>query len=307
MAGETAGAAHAPDRRKRGLAPALLRAMRPLQWSKNGLVFAALVFDRRFTDPAAVLTTVLAAACFCAASSAIYLLNDARDVERDRAHPRKRFRPIAAGELSVRRALIVAALLAVASVAGGVAIDPGFGGVVAGYLALMYAYNAGVKHMAILDVFAIAAGFVMRAAGGALAIDVPISPWLYVCTMLLALFVGFSKRRHELALLEGDAAAHRESLEAYTLPLLDQLIGILAAATVMTYSLYTFDASNVPENHALMLTIPFVVYAVFRFLMLVHRSELGGSPEAMLFFDRPLRLTIIGWCLTSAAILYLTR
>lgn len=301
------GSASGEARRKRGLAPAMLRAMRPLQWSKNGLVFAALVFDRRFTDPGAVLTTALAALCFCAASSAIYLLNDARDVERDRAHPRKRFRPIAAGEVSVRSALLVAAALAAGSVAAGVALDPGFGGIVAAYLALMYAYNAGVKHMAILDVFAIAAGFVLRAAGGAIVIDVPISPWLYTCTMLLALFVGFSKRRHELALLEGEATAHRESLEAYTLPLLDQLIGILAAATVMTYSLYTFDASNAPANHALMLTIPFVVYAVFRFLMLVHRSEMGGSPEAMLFFDRPLRLTILGWGLTSAAILYLTR
>jgi 4-hydroxybenzoate polyprenyltransferase len=294
-------------RRRRGTAPALLRAMRPLQWTKNGLVFAALVFDRRFTDPQAVLTTLLAALCFCAASSSVYLLNDARDAERDRHHPRKRLRPVAAGEITVRQAQLAALALSMAAIGGAVAIGTGFGLVIAAYLALMFGYNAGIKHMAIIDVFAIAAGFVLRAAGGAIAIDVPISPWLYVCTMLLALFVGFSKRRHELALLGEEAATHRESLSAYTLPLLDQLIGILAAATVMTYSLYTFDASNAPQNHALMLTIPFVVYAVFRFLMLVHRSELGGSPEAMLLFDRPLRWTIVGWGVVSAAILYLTR
>ena len=156
----------------------------------------------------------------------------------------------------------------------------------------------------IVDVFAIAAGFVLRAVGGAVAIAVPISPWLYVCTMLLALFLGFGKRRHELATLQQEAVNHRANLASYSLPLLDQIIAVVASATVMAYSLYTFDAPNVPDNHAMMLTIPFVVYAIFRYLYLIYRRDLGGSPEVLLVTDRPLFLSIIGWALTSIAILY---
>jgi 4-hydroxybenzoate polyprenyltransferase len=293
---------------KIGGSPAtLLRAMRPLQWTKNWLVFAAMVFDRKFTDAGSIGIAILAALCFCAASSSTYLINDIRDAERDRVHPKKRFRPIASGQLSERTAAIAAAVLALGAIAGAAAIRIEFAGVIAGYLALMLSYNAVLKQIAIIDVFAIGGGFVLRAVGGAVAIDVPISPWLYVCTMLLALFVGFGKRRQELTSLAEDATAHRESLHGYTVQLLDQFINILAAATVIAYSVYTFDAAAVPRNHAMMLTIPFVVYAIFRYLLITQRSDLGGAPETLLFADRPLLLSLIGWGFTSALIIYLTK
>jgi len=286
---------------------ALLQAMRPQQWTKNGLVFAALVFDRKFTDFSTVMVSILAAICFCAASSTIYLINDVRDIERDQLHPRKRYRPIASGRITPRQALIAAAVLEIFSITIAVLISPAFALIILGYLVLMVAYTLELKQLAIIDVFAIAAGFVLRAAGGAIAIDVPVSPWLYACTMLLALLIGFGKRRSELASLGGNAIAHRPSLGEYTLVLLDQYLSILAAATVIAYSLYTFDAAAVPRNHAMMLTIPFVVYAIFRYLYLVQRSELGGIPEALLFEDKPLLISIIGWGIASAIIILLTK
>jgi 4-hydroxybenzoate polyprenyltransferase len=285
--------------------PPIVRAMRPLQWTKNGIVAAALVFDRKIFELEPALRSLLAILCFCAVSSAIYLINDLKDIEADRHHPTKRFRPIAAGEVSPRFALAVAVSLLAAALAGAAINGLGFLAVIAGYAALMVAYSAGLKQLVILDVFAIAAGFVLRAAGGAVAIDVPISPWLYVCTLLLALFLGFGKRRNELSTLDAAAVRHRANLEAYTIPFLDQLISVVASAVVMAYSIYTFAATNVPENHAMMLTIPFVAYAVFRYLFLIHRRDLGGSPEILLFTDRPLLLCILGWGLTSVAILYL--
>lgn len=287
-----------------GSLPPLLRAMRPHQWTKNGIVGAALVFDRRLFQLDPLLHGIAATLCFCAVSSAIYLINDLRDIEADRHHPTKRNRPIASGEVAPRTAITTAlTLLVVGFIAAGI-VDIGFLGIVAGYAALMIAYSAGLKQMVILDVFAIAAGFVLRAAGGAIAIDVPISPWLYVCTLLLALFIGFGKRRHELTTLDDAAVRHRANLDAYTVPLLDQLIGVVASATVMAYSIYTFDASSVPRNHAMMLTIPFVAYAIFRYLYLIHRRDLGGSPEILLFSDRPLLLCILGWGISSIVIIY---
>jgi 4-hydroxybenzoate polyprenyltransferase len=284
--------------------PPIVRALRPLQWSKNGLVFAALLFDRRVFELEPLLRSLAAAIVFCAVSSGIYLINDVRDAEYDRLHPGKRHRPIAAGELRAESATILAAVLLVGGFAGAMLIRPAFAAVIAGYMALMIAYSYVLKRLVIIDVFAIAAGFVLRAAGGALAIEVPISPWLYVCTMLLALFLGFGKRRNELATLQEAAVHHRANLDSYSVPLLDQIIAVVASATVMTYSLYTFDAPNVPANHAMMLTIPFVAYAVFRYLFLIYRKDLGGSPEVLLLTDRPLFLCIIGWALTSVAILY---
>ncbi|MDP9368823.1 MAG: decaprenyl-phosphate phosphoribosyltransferase [Chloroflexota bacterium] len=292
----------------RGLNPgALLRALRPLQWTKNAVVFAALVFDRKLFEVGPLLHSLLAAVAFCCVSSAVYLVNDLKDVDADRLHPKKRFRPIAAGTVTPTQAAVTAALLFALALAGGFVDGPKFVAVIAAYGLLMAAYTAGLKTVVILDVFAIAAGFVLRAAGGAVAIDVPISPWLYVCTMLLALFIGFGKRRSELSSLAGAAAGHRANLEAYSLPLLDQLIGIVAASTVMAYSLYTFDAATGARGgRAMMLTIPFVVYAILRYLYLVHRRDLGGSPEALLFADYPLLGAIAGWGVTSVAILYLT-
>jgi 4-hydroxybenzoate polyprenyltransferase len=296
----------AADRPGQSKAAALLRAMRPLQWTKNGLVFAALVFDEHVFEPSRLIESVVAALVFCAVSSGVYLINDLRDVEHDRLHPRKRHRPIASGEVSTREAGVVAAALIAVALCASWLVRPAFTGVIFGYLALMIAYSYGLKRLVILDVFAIAGGFLLRAAGGAVAIAVPVSPWLYVCTLLLALFIGFGKRRHELATLEDTAGRHRANLDAYSLPMLDQIIGVVASATVMAYSLYTFDSPTVPDNHAMMLTIPFVVYAIFRYLYLIHRHELGGSPEALLFADRPLLLCIIGWGLASVVILYLS-
>ncbi len=285
--------------------PPQIRALRPLQWTKNGLVFAALVFDRQIFEPAMLVRSIAAALIFCAVSSAIYLVNDLRDIAHDRLHPVKRHRPIAAGEMPANQAWLLAGLLLAGGLAGAVAVRPAFALVIAGYIVLMLAYSHGLKHLVIVDVFAIAAGFVLRAAGGAVAISVPISPWLYVCTMLLALFLGFGKRRHELAVLQENASSHRANLDSYSLPLLDQIIAVVASATVMAYSLYTFDAPNVPDNRAMMLTIPFVVYAIFRYLYLVYRKQQGGSPEVLLVTDRPLLLSIVGWGLASVVILYL--
>jgi 4-hydroxybenzoate polyprenyltransferase len=293
------------DELLRGL-NALLRAMRPLQWTKNGLVFAALIFDRKFTDAGAIGIAILAAICFCAVSSASYLINDVQDIERDQRHPRKRFRPIATGELTVQQALIASGVLSLLALVVGSLIRLEFTLVLIGYLLLMVAYNLGLKQLAILDVFAIGGGFVLRAVGGAVAIDVPISPWLYVCTMLVALLIGFSKRRQELISLANMAVLHRESLRGYTVPLLDQYINILAAATIIAYSVYTFESTAVPRNHAMMLTIPFVAYGIFRFLAVSQRSELGGQPEALLFADRPLLISLIGWGLMSVIIVALT-
>ncbi len=286
--------------------PAIVRAMRPLQWTKNALVFPALIFSVRAFELRYLLLSIGAAIVFCAVSSGIYLINDVRDMEQDRHHPKKRLRPIAAGEVNPRTAVIISIVLIASGFAVAFALRPAFCAVIAGYVALMVSYSYGLKKVVILDVFAIAAGFVLRAAGGAIVISVPISPWLYVCTMLGALFIGFGKRRNELTTLEHHAARHRANLEFYTVPLLDQIIGIVSSATVMTYSLYTFDANVVPENHSMMLTIPFVMYAIFRYLYLIYRQQLGGSPEVLLVTDRPLFICIIGWGLTSVAILYLT-
>lgn len=286
--------------------PAWLRAMRPKQWTKNGIVFAAMVFDQRFFELDAVLRSLAGALVFCAVSSGIYLINDLKDVEQDKVHPVKKNRAIAAGELKISTAMVLSALLLVGGLGMALALGPAFAGVILAYIAVMIAYSFGLKHIVILDVILIAAGFVGRAAGGALAIDVPISPWLYLCTLLLALFLGFGKRRNELTLLTDDAKSHRASLDDYTLPLLDQLIAVVAASTIMAYSLYTFDASTVPANHAMMLTIPFVAFAIFRYLYLIHRKHLGGSPENLLFSDRPLLVCILGWGITAMTTIYLT-
>jgi 4-hydroxybenzoate polyprenyltransferase len=292
--------------RARGAAlPPLIRAMRPLQWSKNSLVFAALLFDRRVFQFDRLWHSLTAALVFCAVSSAIYLVNDIRDVEQDRHHPRKRFRPIPAGEVSVGQAARVATVLLLSGLVAAFAVRIEFAAVIIAYIALMIAYSYGLKRMVILDVFAIAAGFVLRAAGGALAISVPISPWLYVCTALGALFIGFGKRRNEIVTLEAAAGQHRANLDDYSLPMLDQIIAIVSAAMLISYSLYTFDAANVKDSRAMMLTIPFVAYGLFRYLYLIYRRGEGGSPEVLLIKDPGLISCIVGWVATSLVILYL--
>jgi 4-hydroxybenzoate polyprenyltransferase len=285
-------------------ARALLASLRPRQWTKNAVVFAALVFADDLFHLRSLAIAALAALCFCLVSSATYLVNDLQDIESDRLHPTKRFRPIPAGQVSPHTAWATIAILLALSVPVAFAIRPAFAGIIAIYLLLMTAYTFFLKHMVIVDVFAISGGFVLRAAGGAVALSVPISPWLYVCTILLSLFIGFGKRRHELLLLEHAAGSHRRNLDEYSALLLDHFIQITAAATVMAYSLYTFVAPNLPASHAMMLTIPFVLYATFRYLFLLHRRDGGGSPEQLLLTDRPLLTSIALWGLACVAILY---
>lgn len=282
----------------------LLRSMRPRQWTKNLLVFAALTFDLKLDDPGRVLVTVAAFFILCAASGAIYLVNDLLDRESDRLHPIKRHRPIASGRLPVRVAVTAAAAAFIGAPLAAWLLRPGFALVIACYIILMLAYSKWLKHLVIIDVFAISAGFVLRAAGGAVVLAVPISPWLYVCTVLLSLFLGFGKRRNEIRLLESAAGRHRRNLEEYTVGLLDQLILLTAAASIMSYSLYTFTAAALPENHAMMLTIPFVLYGIFRYLLLVYVRDEGGAPEQLLLTDRPLLVSVLLWGVAVVAVLY---
>ncbi len=284
--------------------PPLLQAMRPIQWSKNSLVFAALLFDRQVFNWESLLRCLGAALVFCAVSSAIYLINDVRDVEQDRLHPRKRYRPIASGAVSVSQATRVSILLFVLSILASLLIRPAFTLVILAYIVLMIGYSYGLKRLVIVDVFAIATGFVLRAVGGAVAIHVSASPWLFVCTALGALFIGFGKRRNELVTLEAAAGAHRANLDEYSIPMLDQIIAIVSSAMLIAYALYTFDATNVPDSHAMMLTIPFVAYGLFRYLFLIYRRGEGGSPELLLLKDPGLLICIAGWVATALTVLY---
>jgi 4-hydroxybenzoate polyprenyltransferase len=286
--------------------PALIRSMRPKQWIKNGFIFAALVFDGQLGNTPALLRTTLGFALFCLATSSIYLINDIRDLAEDRQHPTKRNRPLPSGRLPVGVAWTAAGVLGGVAIAGAFLLVPRFGWIVLGYVALFIFYSFTLKHLVILDVFAIAAGFVLRVAAGVALITVMrFSPWLYVCTTLLALFLGFGKRRAELQLLAESAGQHRRVLDGYTLPLLDQLIVVVSSATIMAYSLYTFSAENVPKNHLMMLTIPFVAYGIFRYLWLIHVEDAGGAPDELLLSDRPLLLTFLLWGAAAVGALYL--
>jgi 4-hydroxybenzoate polyprenyltransferase len=282
----------------------LTLSARPKQWIKNGFVFAALVFASRLGDASLVARTIAAFLLFSLLSAGIYLLNDATDAEADRQHPLKANRPIAAGRISVRTATIMAVVALVVGLALSFLLGYKFGFVALAYVALMAAYTFVLKHLVLIDVFAIAAGFVLRAAAGAAVIHVQISPWLYLCTILLSLFLGFGKRRHELLLLEETARVHRRNLSEYTGPLLDDLINIVAGATIMAYSLYTFFASTVPQNHAMMATIPFVLYGVFRYLLLVHRTDFAGAPEEAVWRDIPLVIDLFLWIAAAAIVLH---
>jgi 4-hydroxybenzoate polyprenyltransferase len=282
-----------PARRSR--AQALLAALRPAQWSKNLLVFAGIVFAAQLGDARRWLWALTAFVAYCAASSAAYLVNDVRDADNDRRHPIKRGRSVARGEVSAYTALLLAAGLAVAALLLVVPLGWATVGLLAAFLALQAAYTLSLKRLALLDVFAIGALFVIRAAAGAEAVEVRISPWLLVCTALLALFLALAKRRGELA-------AGVQVPDGYSLALVDQLVAVVAASTVIAYSLYTFTA----HSTAMMATIPFVLYGIFRYLLLVHRDDLGEEPEQVLLTDRPILVTVALWAATSAAILELT-
>jgi 4-hydroxybenzoate polyprenyltransferase len=286
---------------------ALLETLRPQQWVKNGFVFAALIFSQSLTRWDRCLQVTLAALVFCLISSATYILNDILDAPEDRHHPTKKFRPIAAGRISPRAAGIVGVLLGVAGLAGAWKLNTGFLGIVVAYLALNALYSSFLKKVVLLDVFIVAAGFLFRVIGGGLVIRVPISPWLIVCTTLLALFIALSKRRHELVLLGTHASAHRAILANYTPYFLDQLIGIVTASTVVSYALYTLSPevqSKFPGKR-LEITIPFVLFGIFRYLHLIHHHEQGGNPARVLFTDPVLLSVVLIWAASVVFIIYL--
>jgi 4-hydroxybenzoate polyprenyltransferase len=286
----------------------LIAALRPRQWTKNGLIFIALAFTLNLQQPGLLVRSVATFACFCALSSAGYLLNDVLDVTADQAHPTKRFRPIAAGQMPVGFALGLGLVLALVGLAGGFLINPLLGVLALAYGLLTAVYSMTLKHLVLLDIFGIAGGFVLRAASGAVAIDVPISPWLYIATLLGALLIALGKRRTELETLGMEAAiGHRRNLESYTLEFIDQLIVVISSAALMTYALYTFSAENLPRNHSMMLTIPIVLYGLFRYLFLVRQGDVGASPEELLFRDRPLLAAVALWALLAVTLLYLGR
>jgi 4-hydroxybenzoate polyprenyltransferase len=285
----------------------LLKTMRPRQWVKNGLLFIPLIFDEQLTNWPALFRVASGFVLFCLLSSLIYITNDLVDVEADRKHPVKRERPIPSGALKVSTARAASLILAVIVFVPAVYLSWTFTLFCVAYLVLNLAYSAWLKHAPILDVMILASFYVIRVASGASLIVVHrFSPWLYVFTTFLALYLGIGKRRAELNLLAEDANGHRKSLSGYTLPLLDQLILIVSASAILTYSLYTFSAPNLPANHTMMLTIPFVIYGIFRYLYLVQVKHSGGEPEEVLFSDRPLQATIILWGLSILAIFYLS-
>ena len=284
----------------------LLISLRPGQWTKNLIVFAALIFGQRLTDPSAAGLAGAAFVVFCALSGAIYLINDVIDRDQDRLHPFKARRPIASGALGTRPALLAALFLGALALGVAFRIRPAFGGIAAAYLLLLLAYSGGLKHEVILDVLTIAIGFVLRAVGGGVAIAVPISNWLLVCTVLLALFLGLSKRRHELVLLTDGATGHRPVLEAYSSYLLDQMIGVVTASTLMAYIFYAISTETAQRFGTSLLgfTIPLPLYGIFRYLYLVHQEEKGGSPGELLLSDRPLLLCVALWGAAVILIIY---
>ena len=297
----------------RSLPAALLISLRPEQWTKNVVVFAGMLFGAgeaarraQLLTPPAIGRVLLAFVVFCGLSGVVYLINDVLDREGDRRHPLKARRPIASGDLSPGVALGAAAVIASGALVLAFWLGVRFGIVAAAYVALLAAYSEKLKHVVILDVMTLAIGFVLRAAAGALVIDVPISRWLLVCTILLALFLALSKRRHELVLLADGAADHRRILGEYSPYLLDQMIGVVTASTLIAYIFYTISPETQQkfQTEWLGLTIPFPLYGIFRYLYLVHRREGGGNPTAMLMNDRPLLVCVALWAIAVVVIIY---
>ena len=287
----------------RPVAYAAVEAMRPLQWSKNLLVFAGIVFAAEFRDIDLWVEASVAFVAYCAASSAAYVANDLRDAPADREHPIKRLRPIARGDVSPTTALLLGGVLLAVAVMLGALLGLESLVLVLAFVALQAGYTMRLKHIVLLDVFAIAALFVIRATAGAVAVDVPVSEWLLVCTALLALFLGLAQRRAELRLVSAQETPGRQVLSDYSLELIDQLVSVAAASTIIAYSLYTFTAH---DSKAMMLTIPFVMYGVFRYLLLIDRDGRGEEPERVLVTDKPLILAVVLWALTAVVILALT-
>lgn len=284
----------------------LIKTMRLRQWPKNIFVLAALVFDGQLFSLRPLLISLLAVAVFCLVSSLIYIINDLADIEADRQHPDKRHRPLASGKLSKRWAIGAAILLGLLTLPTAYFITISFGLVVSGYFVLMLVYSFWLKHVPLLDVIIIAAGFVLRVAAGLTIIETKqFSPWLFVATTFLALFIALGKRRSEIDLLEKGAGTHRKVLEGYSLALLDQLLIIVVSGTLMTYCLYTFSSSTTPGNFSMMLTIPFVIFALFRYLYLLQIDHVGGAPEEIVLTDLPIQVSVLLWALTVIVLLYI--
>ena len=285
--------------------PAIVRSLRPEQWLKNGFVLAPIIFSGRVDDPQAWGRSLVAVVAFCAASSATYLVNDVLDRTADRAHPAKKGRAIASGEVTVAQALGSAVLLVAFAVAMAFLLGGWFPAVLVGYVALVLLYSVALKKAVFLDVLVVAAGFVLRVVGGAVAIDVPVSRWILLVAYLLALYLALGKRRTELALLGEDAGNHREVLGHYTLPMVDGAISVVLGATVLAYALYTVAPDTVAKvgSEALLATVPIVLYGLFRYLYLLHRHELGGSPTHALLTDRPLLACVVVWLATAAIVI----
>jgi len=287
---------------------ALLKTMRPRQWTKNGFVFFALIFDKQLFKPAAFTITLEGFFLFCLISSAVYLLNDIADVEADRQHPVKKNRPIASGKLPMRMAWGATIILVLITIPAGYFLTPALALILALYFLTNVLYSRWLKHVPVLDVMIVSSGFVLRVAAGVALITVErFSPWLYVITTLFSLYIGFGKRRAEMTLLEQGAGTHRKVLDGYTLPLLDQYITIVSGTTIVTYALYTFTAPNLPPNHTMMLTIPFVVYGIFRYLQLIQTGHAAGAPDEVALKDRPLQITVLLWGLAVLAVFYLSK
>lgn len=297
---------HATTSGHRSVLPSLVLSLRPAQWTKNLLVFAGLIFAKKIFEPSSLLTALEAFVIFCGLSGVVYLVNDIRDRDTDRQHPIKRQRPIAAGDLPVGVATLAALVLAALAMAAAFAIGRPFALVAGLYLALQTLYSGPLKHIVIIDVLTIAIGFVLRAVAGAVALNVAISHWLLVCTILLALFIALAKRRHELVMLADGATSHRPILGEYSAYLLDQMIAVVTASTLIAYIFYTISPETEEKFGTawLGLTIPFPLYGIFRYLYLVHKREGGGSPADLLLNDRPLLACVTLWVAAVVLIIY---
>ena len=291
--------------RENGLKQILI-SMRPKQWTKNVILFAALIFSQNLFHGQNFLRVLEAFILFALLSGSVYIFNDLVDIEKDKCHPKKSQRPLASGKLKPTSAIIASILIGITSLVFSFLLDIRFGMVVLSYLVLQLAYTFSLKHIIILDVFSVAMGFVLRVLAGAVVIDVPISMWLLVCTMLLALFLSFCKRRHELVNLEGEAVNHRKSLKEYSPYLLDQMIAVVTASTLISYALYTMSAETVQKfgTTNLKYTIPLVLFGIFRYLYLIHQKDEGGNPESIILKDKPMILNVCIYVLMVALILY---
>jgi 4-hydroxybenzoate polyprenyltransferase len=289
-----------------GMLKALITAMRPKQWTKNLIIFAGLIFSQNFFHPDFLRTSILAFIAFCMNASSVYLINDIKDVEQDKLHPVKKHRPLAAGLISAGQGGIFAAVLAITSLCLAFGLDLTFGQLLTAYWIMMIIYSFKLKHMVIVDILVISAGFIIRALSGAVVLEVDISRWLLACAIFLSLFLILSKRRNEIAELGVNAGEHRAILEEYGERFLDQMIAVVTACTIISYVLYTLDPGTVDKFHTkgLIWSVPFVIYGIFRYLYLVYQKNLGGRPEMVLLTDRPLLFSVFLWIIASMIIVY---